>query len=138
MTKRAVIGLPGKAHAQVAEAYECRIGLKMILEVQCEIRAARAAGDNLNVVRYCASEGRIRKPCIQELLEGPLGDRAVRGWAMNWAAVRRRENEAADEAATEGVYMAAGMVEQGDTEPITTITNHGERGTSARRGGTEE
>ena len=56
--RRAVIGLPGEAHAQVAEAYGCRIGLKMLLGVQCDIRAARAAGDNLNEVRYCASEGR--------------------------------------------------------------------------------
>ena len=71
------------------------------------------AGDNLKVIRYFASEGRTRKPQIQELLEGPVGDCAVRGWALNWAAVRRRENEAADEAATEGVYMAAGLAEQG-------------------------
>ena len=110
----------------------------MLLDIRCEVRAAGVAGDNLNVVRYCASEGRIRKPRIQELLGGPLGNCAVRGWAMNWAAVRRRENEAADEAATEGAYVAAGMAEQGSTEPITRITNYEDGGTSARRGGTEE
>ena len=48
MIKKAVIG---EAHAQVAEAYGCRVGLKMLLGVRCEIRAARVAGDNLNVVR---------------------------------------------------------------------------------------
>ena len=74
MMRRAVIGLPGEAHAQVAEAYGCRAGLRMLLDIRCEVRAARVAGDNLNVVRYCASEGRIRKPLVQELLEGPLGD----------------------------------------------------------------
>ena len=113
MIRRTVIGLPGEAHAQVAEAYGCRFGQRMLLDIRCGMRAARVAGDNLNVVRYCASEGRIRKPHIQELLEGPLGDCAARGWTVNWAAVRRRENEAADEAATEGVYMAARMVERG-------------------------
>ena len=43
---------------------------------------ARIAGDNINVVRYCASEGRIKRPHIQELLEGPLGDSAIRGWPL--------------------------------------------------------
>ena len=85
------------------------------------------------MVRYCASERKICKPHIQELLEGPLGDCAVRGRAMNWAAVRRRENEAADEAATEGVYMAARLAEQGDT-PITRITDYEERGTNTESG----
>ena len=78
MIARAVIGLPGEAHAQVAEAYGCRVGLRMLMGTQCRIRAARVAGDNLNVVRYCASEGRIRRPHIQELLEGPLGDCAAK------------------------------------------------------------
>ena len=76
---RAVIGLPGEAHAQVAKAYGCKVGLRMLMDMQCGTRAARVAGDNLNVVRDCASEGRIRRPHIQELLEGPLGDCAVRG-----------------------------------------------------------
>ena len=61
---RAVIGLPGQAHAQVAEAYGCRIGLQMLADPQRRLRAARVAGDNLNVVRYCASGG------------GDLGDHA--------------------------------------------------------------
>ena len=112
MVGHAVIGLLGEAHAQVAEAYGCRVGLRMLMVVQCGTRASRVAGDNLNVVRDCASEGRIRRPHIQELLEGPFGDCAARGWALSWAAVRRTENEAADSAATEGVYMAARMAER--------------------------
>ena len=97
---------------------------EMLLGVQCDIRAARTAGDNLNVVRYCASEGRLRKPHIQEPLEGPLGECAARGWAVNWAVVRRRENGAADEAATEGVYMAARIAGQGEMEPATRMTDY--------------
>ena len=48
----------------------------------------------------------------------------MRGWALNWAAVRRWENEAADGAATEGVYMAARMAESGSAEPSIRITRH--------------
>ena len=57
MVGRAVIGLPGEAHAQVAEAYGCRVGLGMPVDMRCGTRAARVAGDNLNVVRSRASEG---------------------------------------------------------------------------------
>ena len=111
MIARAVIGLPEQAHAQVAEAYGCRVGFQMLADTRCRVRAARGAGDNLNGVRYCASDGRIRKPHILELLESPLGECAARGWTLIWAAVRRRDNEAADGAATEGVYIAARMAE---------------------------
>ena len=45
----------------------------MIMDTQRRVRAARVAGDNLNVVRYCASDGRIRRPQIQELLDGAIG-----------------------------------------------------------------
>ena len=38
--------------------------------------------------------------------------------------MRRRENEAADCAATEGVYMAATMAELGDSEPRINITRY--------------
>ena len=94
----------------------------MAMGTQCRLRAARVAGDNLNVVRYCAFEGRTRRPQIQELLEGPLGECGARGWALKWTAVRRRGNEAADSAATERVYMAAVMAERGNNEPRTHIT----------------
>ena len=124
MIGRAVIGLPEQAHAQVAEAFGCKVGLRMLFDIRCEVRAARVAGDNLNLERYCASEGKIRKPHIQEHLEGPLGDCAARGWATDWAAIRRRENAAADSAATAGVYMAARMAERGDTEPRICITRY--------------
>ena len=108
MIKRAVIGLHGESHAQATEAYGCRVGLRLLLDIRSGTRVTRVAGDNFNVVRYCASEGRIRKPHIQDLLEGPLGDCAARGWAVNWAAVRRRENEAADGAATGGYTWLRG------------------------------
>ena len=106
---RAAIGLPGQAHAQVAEAYGCMIRLQMLADTRCHLRAARAAGDNLNVACYCASEGRLRRPHIQELLEGPLGVVAARGWTLSWTAIRRRLNGAADATTTEGVFLAARM-----------------------------
>ena len=81
MIRRAVIGLPGEARAQVAEAYGRRVGLRLLLDIRSGTRVTRVAGDNFNVVRYCASERRLRRPHMQELLEGPLGDCAARGWA---------------------------------------------------------
>ena len=76
MVGRAVIGLLGEAHAQVAEAYGCRVGPRMLMDMQPGTGAARVAGENLNVVRCCASEGRIKRLHIQELLEGPQGAHA--------------------------------------------------------------
>ena len=46
MVARAIIGLPGETHAQVAEAYGCKVGPKMLMDTQCMIRAAKVAGDN--------------------------------------------------------------------------------------------
>ena len=71
MIARAVIGLPGKAHAQVAEAYGRRVGLRMLMDMRCGRRAANVSGDNLSVVRYCASESRPRSHGSKNL-EGPL------------------------------------------------------------------
>ena len=51
MIRRAIIGLPGEAHAHVAEAYGCRVGLRMLLGIRCGMRAARVAGDHLNVAK---------------------------------------------------------------------------------------
>ena len=47
MDARAVIGLPEQAHAQVAEAYGCMVGMQMLMGTRCRIRAARIAGDNV-------------------------------------------------------------------------------------------
>ena len=63
-------------------------------------------------------------PHAQELLEGPLGDIAIKGWALTWTAMRRRKNEATDAAATEGVYMAARMANRGENGPRISITRY--------------
>ena len=73
MIARAVIGLPGQTHAQVAEAYGCKVGFADAHGIAMWGPGGNDSGGNLNVVRYCAAEGRIRRPHIQELLEGPLG-----------------------------------------------------------------
>ena len=121
---RAVIGLPGQAHAQIAETYGCRKGLKMPADTQCRLRAARIAGGNLNVVRYCGSEGRLKRPQIQDLLDGPLGDIAARGWALSWTAIRRRLDGAADVATTEGVFLAATLADKGSYETQVCVTRY--------------
>eukprot|EP00969_Alexandrium_andersonii_P004581 197230-Alexandrium_andersonii.AAC.1 len=49
--------------------------------------------------------------CIRDslcaVLEGPLGDVAARGLDLQWQAVRRRFNRAADAGATRAVLWAA-------------------------------
>ena len=52
-----------------------------------------------------------------ELALGPL---AQRGWALQWQAVRRRLNKAADRLATLGVFWVACLRRQG----IAQVTSH--------------
>ena len=54
---------------------------------------------------------------MQSLLEGPLGRISRAGWCLDWLAVRRRLNGAADEGATEAVMWAGDLAERGDLGP---------------------
>ena len=114
---RTTVALPDVQHAQEAEAWGCCVALELLEAANPEIRRARVAGDNLAVVRYCAAEGRLRRPAMQCLLGGPLARLATGGWAVDWLAVRRRLNRAADELATEGVFRAAALAAEGRHGP---------------------
>ena len=101
-----VIALPGCDNAQVAEATGCRAGLSLLPHTVGR-RAARVVGDNLAVVRYGAGTGRFRGLNLQSQMELALSPLAQRGWRLQWHAVRRRLNKAADRLATLGVFWAA-------------------------------
>ncbi|MFM7978448.1 MAG: hypothetical protein ACKPKO_03950, partial [Candidatus Fonsibacter sp.] len=67
----------------------------------------RVIGDNLAVVRYCAAQGSLRRPRLQQALANWLAALHELGWDLSWAAVRRHLNAEADRAAIEGILWAA-------------------------------
>ena len=79
-------------------------------------RHSRTSGDNLAVVRFCVGQARLRRPAMQAVLEPGLARLALGGWAVQWLAVRRRLNMAADAIATRAVYWAARLRACGDME----------------------
>ncbi len=114
------VALPGVRYAQVAEAWGLRIGIGLLLSHRATSKGpcrALITGDNLGVVRYGASQGRLRKPEMQGLLEGPLGELALGRWDLSWLAVRRRFNKAADEQATKAVQWAGYLAKRGEMSP---------------------
>ena len=66
-------------------------------------RSARISCGNLAIVRHCASQGRLRRPAAQAVLEPALARMSTRGWRSTWQAIRRRLNVASDAAATEAL-----------------------------------
>ena len=69
-------------------------------------RAARVVGDNLPVLRYGAGAGRLRRPATYAAIAGPLAALTADGWTLDWTAVRRRLDKAADAGATTAVFGA--------------------------------
>ena len=115
---KATVAIPSQHYAAYAEAFGCRTALIWLVARGGYARAARVAGDNLAVVRYCAQVGRLRRLAIQRLLEASLANVYARGWCLDWVAVRRILNKEADALATAGIMRAARMAETGnmDTE----------------------
>ena len=118
-----VVALPGCDNAQVAEATGCRAALALLAHTHGR-RAARVVGDNLAVVRYGAGTGRFQRVPLQAQMELSLGPLAQRGWALQWHAVRRRLNKAADRLATLGVFWAASLARRGDMDVRTHTVWH--------------
>ena len=77
-------------------------------------------GDNLAVIRYGAGTNRFQRLSLQSQMELALGPLAQRGWVLQWQAVRRRLNKAADRLATLGVFWAACLGREG----VTTTSSH--------------
>ena len=96
---RAYIALPPGTTAQVAEAHGCRLGVHLLLGMDREKRA-RIVGDNLGVIRYGAGTQRFRALHMQGIMEDTVTRVAKAGLRLDWQAVRRRLNTAADALAT--------------------------------------
>ena len=92
------IALPGEHRAPVSEAWAAHAAIVALMSWR-GARIARVSGDNLAVVRYCNSQGGLMQH-LQAILDGPVTALAVAGWDVEWQAVRRKWNVAADAAAT--------------------------------------
>ena len=72
--------LPGETCSQVAEAWGCRLATGLLQACRTELRRVRGSGDNLAVVRYCAAQGRLRRPAMQAVVEPGLAALGRAGW----------------------------------------------------------
>ena len=116
----ASIALPGEQFAQVAEAWGLRLGCLLLLGEGAGLdgeRTALMSGDNLPVIRYGAGQGRLHRPEMQGILESVLHQLPACGWRLEWVAVRRCFNAAADELATAALLFAADIAEGGSLLP---------------------
>ena len=117
----ASVQLPGIRNSQVAEAWGLRLAcLLLLLEGGRSVgsRSATIAGDNLAVIRYGAAQGRLHRPEMQGLLEQVLARLALAGWNLNWVAMRRCFNTAADALATEALTGATELAKLGLRLPV--------------------
>ena len=103
----ASMALPEVTDSQVAEARGAHLAALLLRGCPDGERRVRISGDNLSVVRHCAAQGRLHRPCAQAVLEPVLARLAAGGWCVSWQAIRRRSNMAADSEATGGVFWAA-------------------------------
>ena len=102
----------------------CHAALHLLAALQPRSRHARVVGDNLAVIRYGAGTARLRRPAMQGLIGPTLSRLESTGWVLDWRAVRRRLNSAADTVATTGVFDAARLAEAGGLEPTLHTTWH--------------
>ena len=108
------MALPGTSCSQTAEAWGCRLAIDLLRACRATCRQVRVSGDNLAVVRFCAAQGRLRRPDMQAVIEPGLMRLCSEAWRVTWQAVRRRLNMAADSAATEAVFWAGRLRSTGD------------------------
>eukprot|EP00974_Lingulodinium_polyedra_P110952 10730781-Lingulodinium_polyedra.AAC.1 len=98
--------------------------MKLLQHPLADGAASLMVGDNLGVARYCAGTGRILEPELHGILDPHLGRLAANGQMNRWIAVRRRYNQAADEAASEGCKMAAEAARSGGVRRLERFELH--------------
>jgi len=113
LVAEAIVALPSVRCSQTAEAWGARAALDLLRQTSATRRCARVCGDNLAVVRFGAAHGRLRRPEVQCILEPALTAMCTAGWLLDWHAVRRRLNIAADTAATSALFWAARLADDG-------------------------
>jgi hypothetical protein len=81
-------------------------------------------GDNLAIIRYAASQGRLRHPSMQLILDEPLKELAATGWETSWFAVRSHVNSAAHAFANDALMHARSLHTLGVLEPHFVVTEY--------------
>ena len=116
-----MVAIPWNATAQMAEAMGCCAALALLRRAQGGPRRARIVGDNLAVIRYGAATASLSAIPQQAVLEVALIDAYTAGWRLEWQAVRRHLNTAADALATEGICLAAREALEGRGSIVTRV-----------------
>ena len=114
----ASVSLPGQQWAPIAESYGLRLAVSLLLECSASPKTARMVGDNLAIVRYAASQGRLKHPSMQMVLDEPLKDLVSSGWETCWFAVRSKVNAAAHACANEALLLAGKLRALGRLAPV--------------------
>lgn len=113
LLRRAAVALPDVTDVVVAEAWGCRIALRLLAAVPPRSRAVRICGDNPDVVRHGGAVGRLRRREAQVLLEEPLGRIAADGWDTEWTLIPRQANGTAHLLAAAGADRARALQDAG-------------------------
>ena len=117
-----MVAIPHDSNAQNAEARECAEAIRLLLALRPPLRRARVVGDNLAVIRYGAGNARLRRIDMQAQLEPVLAMAYGAGWVLDWEAVRRCLNMAADSLATRSVHWAARLADAGERQSRVHVT----------------
>jgi hypothetical protein len=117
----ATLPLPKENSSQVAEAWGLKLAIYLLIHSGASPKWGRTIGDCLSVVRYGASQGLLRKPEVQSVLEPSLHQLAAAGWVLEWIAVHGRHNSCAHELATQARKDAKALAEAGTGEQAPTI-----------------
>ena len=112
------IATPRLRDAQQAEAAGLAYSISMLLTcLPCPQRVT-IMGDNLQVLRLGAGNARIRADRIWLELERALMLISAQRWPLQWNAVRRCYNAAADALATQGVDRGLRLYRDGDVRDV--------------------
>ena len=123
-----VVALPQEDDTMLAESFACCRGLASLCDVRLHghPKAVRIVGDNLPVVRFGASTGRLRNLRHSASLSAQLGSTLSAGWRLTWNGVRRQFNKGADSLATLGVLWADALHSQGASQACWHVVWHNE------------
>jgi hypothetical protein len=120
-TATASLPLPSESNSQVAEAWGLKLAIHLLIHSGASPKWGRTIGDCLSVVRYGASQGLLRRPEVQTVLEPSLNQLAAAGWVLEWIAVHGRHNTCAHDLATQARKDAKALAEAGTGEQEPTI-----------------